>query len=338
MLVLQGDSCECLFLYHVQNATGKSAASVYHSTFQLHIPVAMARRRRKDSNLVSLAMDAHWGVAATLAVAAVIAFEIALPALLGRSPILEPVASVLAPLGWGFAGLFGVIALINLARQYFNNRADTSLMSGADMDFRRFGEKPNLDLSASNPVASEPSLSKPGEWSLELLQAIDWKRFEEVVAAYFRSKNLRCETQSHGPDGGVDMRLHSPENDTTLALVQCKAWKNMQVGVKPVRELLGVMTHEKVARGYFMVTGEFSQDAKAFAATQNITLFSGKQFLDLMLRQPMDIQTKLLAVATEDDYLTPTCASCGVKMKDRGRFWGCVNFPRCRTRIQIAGA
>ena len=37
-------------------------------------------------------------------------------------------------------------------------------------------------------------------------------------------------------------------------LVQCKAW-NQQVGVKPVRELRGVMTHEKVEQALLMAPG-----------------------------------------------------------------------------------
>lgn len=312
-----------------------SPCIIQHSNYIPH--VAMTRRRKKDNGLISLTMDAHWGVAATLSLMVLIAFQIGLPALFGRSPLLKPVASVLAPLGWGLAGLFALVALINLVRHYISNRTEASLAPGIDVDFRRFRQKLNLSNSNSpDRIADEPSLVKPTEWSLELLQAIDWKRFEEVVAAYFRSKNLRCETQSHGPDGGIDMRLYPPAGKITVALVQCKAWKNRQVGVKPVRELLGVMTAEKVARGYFMATGDFSQEAEAFAASQNITLVSGRQFLNLMLRQPDDVQASLLAVATEGDFLTPTCASCGVKMKHCGKFWGCFNFPRCRNRIQIA--
>ena len=48
-------------------------------------------------------------------------------------------------------------------------------------------------------------------------------------------------------------------------------------------------------------------------------------------------QAALLAVAFEDEYWRPNCPSCGVKMLERAarksgeRFWGCVNFPRCKT-------
>ena len=55
-------------------------------------------------------------------------------------------------------------------------------------------------------------------------------------------------------------------------------------------------------------------------------------------------QAGLLRLATAGDYTTPTCPSCAVKMTKRepkagGKtFWGCVNFPRCRSIINMAKA
>lgn len=42
---------------------------------------------------------------------------------------------------------------------------------------------------------------------LTLLRSIEWKRFEELVAAIFEAEGLRTEFTSIGPDGGVDLRL-----------------------------------------------------------------------------------------------------------------------------------
>ncbi len=50
---------------------------------------------------------------------------------------------------------------------------------------------------------------------------------------------------------------------------------------------------------------------------------------------------RLLAFATEGDWTTPTCPSCGAKMVDRdskrGRFWGCSNFPNCKATLGMRG-
>ncbi|MGB8857191.1 MAG: topoisomerase DNA-binding C4 zinc finger domain-containing protein [Burkholderiales bacterium] len=44
-------------------------------------------------------------------------------------------------------------------------------------------------------------------------------------------------------------------------------------------------------------------------------------------------------MATEGEYSTPSCPSCGIKMLIRsgrqGNFWGCKNFPRCRQILHV---
>lgn len=306
------------------------------------------RRSKKNENLLPLLFESHWGVSAGVAVASLLFFELVIPAMLGRSPILSQIPKALAPLGWIVSGAFALIALVRFFQMKLANRKDSagntlSIVTPLRPSLRTATE-PSL---CPSPVIDPSDLTvfgaagfkrpaKPTEWSLALLQSIDWKRFEEVVAAYFRAKGLRCETQTHGADGGIDARIYAPEVEHPMALVQCKAWKSKPVGVAMIRELLGVMTHEKVERGFFMITGEFSPDALTFAESHRITLVSGYKFLEMIRLQSPEVQAALLEVATEGDYLVPTCASCGVKMVDRGKFWGCANYPKCRNKIYVA--
>jgi restriction system protein len=189
------------------------------------------------------------------------------------------------------------------------------------------------ELYKSAGVAPRP---RPDVWSLELLRAIDWKRFEEVCAEYFRVCGFHASTQSHGPDGGIDIKLYAPNDKTQIVnIVQCKQWSR-PVGPKLMRELLGVMTANKVPRGTFVTSSTFNNDATQFAAENRIHLIDGKHFLKQIIERPQWDQERLLKVATEGDYLTPTCPNCGIKMvarennKDKSKFWGCLNFPRCR--------
>ena len=107
----------------------------------------------------------------------------------------------------------------------------------------------------------------------------------------------------------------------------------------PVRELLGVMTSEKVDRGVFLTTSTFTKDALAFAEANPIQLLDGVGFLKKILDLPEVTRMELLKFAFEGDYSTPTCASCGVKMvkreSKRGPFWGCLNYPRCKCNLQV---
>jgi restriction system protein len=171
------------------------------------------------------------------------------------------------------------------------------------------------------------------------MRAIDWKRFEEVCAEYFRVCGFHASTQSHGPDGGIDIKLYAPNDQRQIVnIVQCKQWSS-QVGPKLMRELLGVMTANKVPRGTFVTSSTFNDDATQFAAKNRIHLIDGKHFLKQILERTQSDQERLLKVATEGDYLTPTCPSCGIKLvtrenrKDKSKFWGCLNFPTCKFRL-----
>lgn len=181
---------------------------------------------------------------------------------------------------------------------------------------------------------------RPDRWSLELLRAIDWKRFEEVCAEYFRVCGFDATTQSHGPDGGIDITLRALSNPASIEnIVQCKQWSR-PVGPKPLRELLGVMTAKGVPRGTFVTASTFNEEAERFANENRIHLIDGAGLLTRILeRSPAD-QERLLKVATEGDYLTPSCPNCGTKLvrrenkKERSVFWGCSGFPKCRYTLR----
>ncbi len=180
-------------------------------------------------------------------------------------------------------------------------------------------------------------------WSAELLGALEWKRFEEVCAGLFERLGFTTRSAACGADGGIDIHLYWPPSDQHVAIVQCKAWTK-KVGVKLIRELLGVMTSERAAKGIFVTTSTYSDDAIAFAKVNKIALMDGVEVLKSILKLPEEKQASLLRLATTGDYATPTCASCGVKLIARkpklgGKpFWGCVNYPRCKMKLYVAGA
>jgi restriction system protein len=194
----------------------------------------------------------------------------------------------------------------------------------------------NLD---NHPSKRDSSSLKPQVWSLDLLSTIEWKRFEDLAAEYYREKGIRCETTSLGADGGIDLKLFQDDSGKPTAIVQCKAWVGRMVGVKPVRELRGVMAGEQVEKGFFMTSSTYSDDAKEFARKNQITLIDATLFLMMIKRLPQESQQRLLRFATQGDYMTPTCPTCGVKMVKRnggrGAFWGCGNYPRCKQILNI---
>jgi len=176
---------------------------------------------------------------------------------------------------------------------------------------------------------------KPTDWSIDLIRDIEWKRFEDLCQKFYEAKGIKSATTPLGPDGGIDIRLYC-DDGKPHSIVQCKAWNDRFVGVKPVRELLGVMTHEKIEKAFFMTSGRFSDDAKTVAKNNRITLIDGEMFLMMLKRLPENERSELFKFATGGDYKTPTCPKCGITMKHvegktgRPDFWGCHSYPRCR--------
>ncbi|MGI2030177.1 restriction endonuclease [Endozoicomonas acroporae] len=180
------------------------------------------------------------------------------------------------------------------------------------------------------------------------LQEMDWKRFEELCQKYFQYKGYDSKLTGSGADGGVDVVLKrsTSEGESITIYVQCKAWSNQRVGVKPVRELYGVMASDEVPIGIFITASDFTDDAKVFARGKKFQLISGERLLSLINQLPDDQQTKLASAALEGDFKTPTCPKCDTKMVLRttakgkhvgDQFWGCRNFPSCRQNLHVKG-
>jgi hypothetical protein len=236
-----------------------------------------------------------------------------------------------------FLGVLLVLKLIfgKKLEQKSREMRDEMLSSINEPERRALGLPPRL-VTPQTP---------PAVWSMPLLKAIEWHRFEHVVAAYERELGSHAELTDFGPDGGVDIRVFEKEGRAPKRIIQCKAFGTQPVDVKLVRELMGVMAHEKAAQGALYTTSTFTPPALEFASDHpELDLVDGPAFLLRITRLDPQAQARLIAIATEGDYTTPTCSSCGVKMlrktATKGRrggsnFWGCRNYPRCQQIINI---
>lgn len=329
--------------------------------------------RRRKEGLAEVLVTLPWPVSAVLALAGFIGVRWILPALLPSGPIGDGLRVGLQGLVWLPPLFFGVLALIAFFRGRFavpgkaagkakwNGRsksARSTLVQPPSPDiwgnasaaapirdrapapepWGRSGTAAGSDVSpASHPPS--PATDPDFRWSPEALRALEWKRFELLCARYYEAVGFKSETLAAGPDGGIDVKLYKIDPNKPLAVVQCKAWGETPVGVKEVRELLGVMAHEKVSRGIFITTSVYTSDALAFGSANPLQLLDGPAFARKLLELPADKQQALRAFAFEGDYRTPTCASCGVKMVrregKRGAFWGCVRYPQCRSTLPL---
>ncbi len=173
---------------------------------------------------------------------------------------------------------------------------------------------------------------------IESIRNLDWREFEMLVGEAFRREGYEVtEVGGGGADGGIDLKLR--QNDL-VTLVQCKQWKAWKVGVKPIRELYGVMMAEKAHRAIFVTSGEYTADARTFAVGKLLELIDGAVLQGLI--RPVERRAEE-SVAQEPVQL-PVCPRCGNSMIMRtarrganagGQFWGCSAYPKCTGIVNV---
>lgn len=215
--------------------------------------------------------------------------------------------------------------------------ADAARQAGAD---DRVADEIDRIARASRGGPFVPP-ARPTGWSPQLLEVIEWRRFEALVEAMYRQAGFETSSKPYGADGGVDVELWTPgPGARVVGLVQCKH-RREPMGVDTVRALRGVMAERQVARGQFVASGGFTAPAERFARDNGIHLLDGPALLAWIGQRTPQQQRALLDVATDGEFWRPTCVRCGEKMVDRVNrqdghaFWGCASYPRCRHRMPM---
>ena len=257
---------------------------------------------RRDGDLFLLLMElarAPWWVSVVLAVLVYIGLGSLLPSAVGSGPPFGPVVDMVSGLAWLVAGMF----LLPAAYSALRVRRDRRML--------------------------EANRTK------EEIGALGWEEFEELIEAHYRRLGFGVRREGGaGPDGGVDVRI-TRSGETYL--VQCKRWRERPVGVKVVRELLGVVAAEKATGGIVVTVGRFTREAQEFARDVAVELVDGDRLQGMM----HDLVGRVHASeggegAPVEDLLCPRCGSDLVLRTARrgsnagSRFYGCSSFPQCR--------
>lgn len=178
--------------------------------------------------------------------------------------------------------------------------------------------------------------------SIESIRALSWQEFELLVAEAFRRKGFKVlENGGGGPDGGIDLIL---QRDGKKSIVQCKRWRTLSIGVSHIRELYGVMNAVQANDCVFVISGNYTADARLFAEEKPIWLIDGAELLELVGTvqvEPSFSHTIPNILAQPTTPSCPICSSAMIKRTARkgnnagNEFWGCSAFPQCRGTIQI---
>lgn len=220
-----------------------------------------------------------------------------------------------------FSGILVLLALISLVRRKFAQR---------DLDRAR---------------------------SLEELQKIPWKDFENMIAEAYRRQGYGVEENlGGGADGGIDLTLR---RGSEKVLVQCKQWKSGKpVPVERIREMFGLLKADASATGaVFITTSRYTPEASRFAAGKQMTLIDGPKLLEMLHTVQATDRSEVGSIETAPSQAMASarveiadasaCPKCGQPMLRRtakrgvnagSDFWGCSTYPKCSGTRAMAEA
>jgi restriction system protein len=187
------------------------------------------------------------------------------------------------------------------------------------------------------------------------LRALDWRAFEDAVAAAYRRQGFTVLPTAYRADGGIDLIL---TRGSDRIFVQCKQWRVYQVGVRVVRELFGLVAAHGATGGIVITSGRFTAEAVEFARICGVVLVDGPATARLVgadptvatvppagapapapaLPSPAPLSAPAPAVAGGVPT-TPWCPICSAPMVQRkarrgpsagSLFWGCSRYPGCK--------
>ncbi len=95
-----------------------------------------------------------------------------------------------------------------------------------------------------------------------LLQSLDWRTFEKVLAVMLEKLGYTIELQRGTKDGGIDLFAirKSEEFGLHRYLLQAKRYSK-PVGIEPVRELLFLQSHHRITKACLATTSKFTKGA-----------------------------------------------------------------------------
>jgi restriction system protein len=170
------------------------------------------------------------------------------------------------------------------------------------------------------------------------ISQMSWRDFEVMVGEYFRRQGFAVAGNGGGgPDGGVDLWLT----------------RGADRYLEPVREMYGLIAAQRLAGGYVVTSGEFTDEARRFAQGRELQLVNGAA-----LKRGVQAQAAAgaeragraspAAAAMPETPRQPTaaasmpaCPNCGAAMTLRvarqganagKQFWGCSQFAQTKCR------
>lgn len=107
------------------------------------------------------------------------------------------------------------------------------------------------------------------------------REFEDMIVELYTRAGHKAKRTGATGDHGVDVVVEAKNGEKWV--VQCKRWKG-SVGEPIVRDLYGVVQHEKADKGIIFTTGYFTASAQEWTKGKPITLYGGNKLVEIWSR------------------------------------------------------
>jgi hypothetical protein len=142
------------------------------------------------------------------------------------------------------------------------------------------------------PVAP-PAFTGNG-FTAEELKQLEWKRFEELVAAYYSKTGVVAVRTKTGPESPVHIKISWKGEPRPFAYVQCIAQPTGLIDIKPLQALVAALAADNIRRGYLVTSGKFNAQARDFAEEKHLTLMPAELFLEKLNALPSAARTEIM--------------------------------------------
>ncbi|MES2695190.1 MAG: restriction endonuclease [Verrucomicrobiota bacterium] len=216
-------------------------------------------------------------------------------------------------------------------RTYFITFLIVSAGVGFLMWRRRQRQLELVASAVSHQPFNAPEMKITGAiFTPDLLSKLEWKHFEEIVAAYYSKTGVVATRTKSGPNAPVHIKISWKGESRPFALVQCIAQPSGLIDARRLQDLHAVLATEDIRRGYVVTPGKFNVPARDFAEEKHITLLPGDIFLEKLNALPDLARSEIMQTVSTGDYTTPACPKCEAKMvhaPEDPNLWRCpVHF------------
>jgi len=123
------------------------------------------------------------------------------------------------------------------------------------------------------------------------LDTIDPIRFESLFADLLLAMGIKAKTTKITNDGGIDIVGINEESIVGgKYIVQCKRYKST-ISSGHIRDLYGVVMHERANKGIFVTTSDFSNECIKFAQDKPLELINREKLINLLQKYDLNLNS-----------------------------------------------